>query len=432
MDKTLEEVCKALEKLADSFSSQKNEKRNLSEIHGWHHPSISFLELSDIPRNLAQQIKESSQVIEISEDTKNILQKIPNKLQILQNITVQQILSGNALQAIPAYMTTLEWVSIQIRPLLSWQLVPNMNAVPSQLLHKLDIYKRSIEEISINKEELEKSIQLIQNAKETAESLPADLITLQDARKSIEKNVSESNNNSQKILEFKDQSILDKEIINERLEEAKKLIEQCEEAYKITTTKGLAGAFEVRAKELSKSAWIWVGGLLAALVVGAVIGLERLNLLMATFSSTNPRFSIIIMQSFLSALSLGAPLWFAWLATKQIGQHFKLSEDYAFKASVAKAYEGYRKEAARIDPEFEKRLFDSALTRVDEPPLRLVENHNHGSPWHELFNAKLTNLPSFEELKSFINGLPSDLQNKLSEYLSSKKTSKPTQNEPKE
>lgn len=63
-------------------------------------------------------------------------------------------------------------------------------------------------------------------------------------------------------------------------------------------------------------------------------------------------------------------MWFAWLATKQIGQRFHLAEDYAFKASVAKAYEGYRKEAARIDPEFEARLFGSALTRLDEAPLR--------------------------------------------------------------
>ena len=94
------------------------------------------------------------------------------------------------------------------------------------------------------------------------------------------------------------------------------------------------------------------------------------------------------MQAVLSLLSVGAPLWFAWLATKQIGQRFRLAEDYAFKASVAKAYEGYRKEAARIDPAFEHRLFGSALTRLDEAPLRLVETGTHGSPWHELANSE--------------------------------------------
>jgi len=106
-------------------------------------------------------------------------------------------------------------------------------------------------------------------------------------------------------------------------------------------------------------------------------------------------------------LSVGAPLWFAWLATKQIGQRFRLAEDYAFKASIAKAYEGYRKEAARIDPAFEQRLFDSALTRLDEAPLRLVESGTHGSPWHELANSEAVRraFSAAPELQDKISGL---------------------------
>ena len=104
----------------------------------------------------------------------------------------------------------------------------------------------------------------------------------------------------------------------------------------------------------------------------------------------------------MAIVSLGAPLWFAWLSTKQIGQRFKLAEDYGYKASVAKAYEGYRKEAARIDEELEARLFASALSRVEEAPLRLVEDGGHGSPWHELANSSsfrdaLKNLPDFRD-----------------------------------
>src|SRR5690606_11815180 len=102
----------------------------------------------------------------------------------------------------------------------------------------------------------------------------------------------------------------------------------------------------------------------------------------------------------------GAPLWFAWIATKQINQRFRLSEDYAYKASVAKAYEGYRREAAKIDTIFEARLFSSALERLEEAPLRLVEEEMHGSPWHELFTSKpfrdaLETIPEFRD--SIIN-----------------------------
>lgn len=86
-------------------------------------------------------------------------------------------------------------------------------------------------------------------------------------------------------------------------------------------------------------------------------------------------------------LSVGAPIWFAWLSTKQIGQRFRLSEDYAFKASISKAYEGYRREAHRIDPALESQLLRSALSRLDEQPLRLVESASYGSPWHELMSS---------------------------------------------
>ena len=35
------------------------------------------------------------------------------------------------------------------------------------------------------------------------------------------------------------------------------------------------------------------------------------------------------------------------------------------------------------------RLFSSALSRLDEQPLRLVETATHGSPWHELASSDL-------------------------------------------
>ncbi|MNY46132.1 hypothetical protein D3C86_1812830 [compost metagenome] len=69
-----------------------------------------------------------------------------------------------------------------------------------------------------------------------------------------------------------------------------------------------------------------------------------------------------------------------------MGQRFRLAEDYAFKASVAKAYEGYRNEALALNnPEFAGRLFGVALERLEEAPLRLVANDPmHATPFQEL------------------------------------------------
>jgi hypothetical protein len=146
--------------------------------------------------------------------------------------------------------------------------------------------------------------------------------------------------------------------------------------------------------------WVWVVGLLTALSIGSWLGVGRVELLSNAISTPEPHWGVILMHVVLSILSIGAPVWFAWMATKQIGQRFRLAEDYAFKASVAKAYEGYRKEAARIDPAFEARLFSSALTRLEEAPLRLVEETSHGSPWHELFAS-----PQFQRALSTLPDL---------------------------
>jgi len=434
MDETLELVCDALEDLSDFVASQNKDQRDLVTFLGWHSPAITPEELSNIPRSLASQIRKA-EISEITEDLKESLEGVPEKLALVKAHTVPQFWGGNSPQSIPAYMTTIQWISSLVQPLLYWESFQDPKAMPPMLAKNLRSVKKQLGDISIDKDELLSQIKLIQDATETAETLPADLISLKEARKKVSDLSSESIKDSSKISELKDKSLAHEEQINSKIEQADKLINQCEEAYRVTTTKGLAGAFEERANKLSTSMWVWVGGLLTALSVGAYIGAERLELLTASMSAESPDFGIIAMQFFLSALSLGAPLWFAWLSTKQIGQRFKLSEDYAFKASVAKAYEGYRKEAARIDEAFEARLFSTALTRVEEAPLRLVEENSHGSPWHELvsspeFREAIDNIPEFRD--KFIELAKKGMDSVKDINLIKQKTKKATEQEPEE
>lgn len=386
MIKVLEDVCDALIALGDSIASRAPNKNLFVEIQGWNTPSISFKELGDIPKYLAEQIRNSN-IEELSEYLEESLEDVPRKLQLLTQHTVVQIANGQAAQGIPAYMTTIQWISALVQPNIYWQSVQDPKSMPPMLAKRLSSLRKQLDELSIDKDELLSQIQIIQNAYVAAESLPADLITLKEAREKISVLSDQSIKDADKIEKLKEKSIANEETINNKIEQAGKLIDQCEEAYRVTTTKGLAGAFEDRANRLSKSMWVWVFGLLVALIVGAFIGSERLQSLTLEMKAENANAGIIALQALLSMLSLGAPLWFAWISTKQIGQRFKLSEDYAFKASVAKAYEGYRKEAAKIDPIFEARLFSTALTRVEEAPLRLIDHENHSSPWQELLSS---------------------------------------------
>ncbi|MEM8500204.1 MAG: hypothetical protein AAF542_19470 [Pseudomonadota bacterium] len=399
MDATLEELCSELDDVANAIRELPGGNSILVAQRGWNCPAITMHDLADFPEGLAAQIRMAN-IENISEELESSLTEVASNLALLIQHTVPQINGGNASQAVPAYLATIQWIALKLQPLLYWEIMDDPKSLPPMLAKRLRSVRKQLDEVSINKDELFDQITLIKEATEAAESLPTDLIALRDARKELAELAEYSATDSKKITEMMNNCLDEREIISDGIDKAEKLLSQCEEAYRVTTTKGLAGAFEVRAISLSRSMWAWVIGLLGALSLGVYIGAERLELLNSAMSAVDPNIGVIIVQSFLSVLSLGAPLWFAWLATKQISQRFKLSEDYAFKASVAKAYEGYRREAARIDEAFEARLFSTALSRVEEAPLRLMNEISHGSPWQELISSK-----EFQEALENIPGL---------------------------
>lgn len=230
-------------------------------------------------------------------------------------------------------------------------------------------------------------VERIERAYNAAEQLPTDLESLSEARQRINDLAQGAAEDHVRIADIRGKSDTSRAELDQLLQDAGGVLERCETAYSAATSVGLAAAFSERSASLSKSMWFWVVGLIAALGAGSVLGGRQLHSLSELFNLPNATTSVIVLNLGLSLLSVGAPIWFAWLATKQIGQRFRLSEDYAFKASISRAYEGFRREAARIDKGMEARLLSSALSRLDELPLRLVETATHGSPWHELASS---------------------------------------------
>ena len=104
-----------------------------------------------------------------------------------------------------------------------------------------------------NKEQLEEQIKVINDATEAAETLPTDLQSLKDARGTIEKLSSQSAESQVKISLYEEQSKTASLSLQTKVKEANSIVSQCEEAYRLATSTGLAGAFEHRAKELSTS-----------------------------------------------------------------------------------------------------------------------------------------------------------------------------------
>lgn len=398
MHATLEKLCSSLDSLSKKIIAGFGSDVTLAEHFGWNHPALTKHDLAALPNSISHTLRELNPD-QMDPGLEKIISGIPAKLTILENNNLPHFFSGNGTQAIPQFLIFMDWIQMTLSPLTGWIIMTDTKSMPAQIGKRVRAIQSQLDALIPDKESIEKQISLINDATTAAESLPEDLDSLAKARKKIDTHQTESARLFGQIDKIQKDSELHLKSISERKIEADKLVAQCEEAYKITTSKGLAGAFDERSNKLNISMWLWVGGLLIALGIGAFIGSQRVDMLSGALKDKDPNMLIVWTNLVLSVFSIGAPIWFAWIATKQIAQRFKLAEDYAFKASIAKAYEGYRKEAARIDPQFEARLFSSALTRLEEPPLRVMEHQNFGTPWQELFQST--------EFKDAISQVPS-------------------------
>lgn len=246
-----------------------------------------------------------------------------------------------------------------------------------------------ISNLSPRAQSLSEMVERIEKANAAADQLPVDLESLREAQKTIATILSSVKLDQTKIGTLATTADSDKATLSARVKEAEDIVARCSAAYAASTSHGLAAAFTERSSSLATSMWVWVAGLVIALGLGSWIGSSQLRNFSELIKQPESEPTVVIVNLVLALLSVGATVWFSWMATKQIGQRFRLAEDYAFKASVSRAYEGYRREAANIDEKFVARLFASALSRLDEQPLRLVETTTHGSPWHELTSSDL-------------------------------------------
>ncbi|MEE1612086.1 hypothetical protein [Microvirga sp. CF3016] len=398
MHKSLTNIRQHLEKVVAQLQSTVPNDEPLGNVHNnWGFPGLTRSELIDEAQSLIDRIDEEGGD-EVGEHEAHLNDYI-RRLQHLQQQTIPNIW-GSASAAVPAYIFTLNGLRKALTPVLK----PDEAREVAVRLRKVTTQVRGLEAringLQPRTETLAAMVERIEHAYNAADQLPADLESLAEARHKVAELVENATKDQVRLQGIREHADNIDAQLNKSAEEAEAVLQRCETAYSAATSVGLAAAFTERSSALSISMWIWVVGLVGALFAGSVFGAGRLEALVELFKDPNQPSSVVVPNVILSLLSIGAPIWFAWLSTKQIGQRFRLSEDYAFKASIARAYEGFRREAARVDREMEARLLASALTRLDELPLRLVETESHGSPWHELANSDvvkqaLRTAPSF-------------------------------------
>lgn len=387
MHEKLDAIATALENLGLAITNGWASDATFNETWGWNCPPLSRHDLAAYPERLAARLREAN-LEEVDVETLDLIEEMPRKIALIQANVLPQLWGGNNPVVCNVIMTTIEVFTAQIEPLLGWQTLSDPKSMPSNLAKRVRSLTLQLDQVVINKDELTNTLNLIRDTHEVANNLPVNLDDLKQAQVKLEKANEQAGTLLEKIKGRESESETKLSEIITKGEAADQIVDKCEEGYRITTTKGLAAAFDQRAASLNLSMKFWVFGLIVALVVGSSIASTLFDAMIKLLSAPNVAWGVVTLDLIIAILSVGAPVWFAWMSTKQIGQRFRLAEDYAYKASVAKAYEGYKKEAVALDPDFATRLFSSALTRLEEAPLRLVEEETHGSPWHELFKSK--------------------------------------------
>lgn len=388
MSELLQPVIEQLDAIIDNLKNSITTASAFNVSSGnWSFPGITRDELITRVDDLRKLINDAEVP---SAESEKYITSIVERLIFIRNHTIPQ-LASNAGAVVPALLITLDSIERGLSPLLKD--TKALALKNSQAVKKTTNQVRSIETrlkaLTPRTKSLEDMVSRIERAYDAADQLPTDLETLAEAQSNVKGILDRATTDKIKIEELL-KTIEDLEKgLRDKSKEAEEVLQKCVSAYSSATSLGLAAAFSERSKALDWSMWGWVGGLVISLIIGGFFGSYQLHNLAQELNNPQAHSLNIGINLVLSILSVGGPVWFAWLATKQIGQRFRLSEDYAFKASISRAYEGYRREAARIDESLEKQLLGSALARLDEQPLRLVESDSFGSPWHELLSSEL-------------------------------------------
>ncbi|GAB3468253.1 hypothetical protein GCM10027321_36510 [Massilia terrae] len=386
MNQTLQNILNELTQIVSALQAFPGDQPFSIAQNNWTFPGITKDEL-------VAEVNERIDLIRTRAPTDLGIHEKPigdyvRRLAYLRQATIPNF-PGNPGAGAPAFFITLNGLSKALAPALKTdnEVAQEISQATKRITTRLRAIESRLNDSDPRSEQLTEMVERIEKAYQAADQLPLDLDALSEGRNKLSAILEAAQIDRDSISE--DQvavaAVMARLSTNEA--EAKSVLEACHSAYAAATSQGLAAAFTERSKALATSMWIWTAAFIVALIAGAFFGAQRVHEigeLLKSPAMTNWALSINLL---LAALSVGAPIWFGWMATKQINQRFRLSEDYAFKASVSRAYEGYRREAARIDKDMEARLLASALTRLDEQPLRFVEMDNHGTPWHELASS---------------------------------------------
>lgn len=144
------------------------------------------------------------------------------------------------------------------------------------------------------------------------------------------------------------------------------------------TSAGLAEAYAKRKNAIvdSQGLWKWAFGLgLAITAVVAVCVILFPEFFRPKDISVRDSQLLWIVAALVPKVAvLGAPIWLAAFAAKQLAVRFRLEEDYAYKEALAKSFEGYKNQMTGVTTDgIDGALAGMVLTAMGKAPVDLYE-----------------------------------------------------------
>ncbi len=388
MHQALSALRTQLSAAADALQQFVPGSRGLNLEQNWQFPGISGQELVEDVRGVLELVDDCD-VEDLGPFEERVNDYI-HRLEVLRTQTIPNMLGSHT--AIPSLTMTMEGVRQVVNAISGTDAAKSDEA--RKQLHALRTRLRALDTLLVELESrggpLKEMVTRIEEAHAAADQLPLDMHTLSEAKNQVRGALDQVESDQTHVANILENVQGEMTEIQKNGETAAKVLVEVEKAYAAATSVGLARAFAQRSRQLKISILYWTCGLAAALLLAVYLGSTGAQPLLSLFGLATTKPANALVQALLSALSVSAPVWFAWLATKQIGQRFRISEDYGYKAAVASAYEAFRQEAARVSQDTEASLIKSALEHLNDHPLRLVEKQSPGSPLHELSSKFLT------------------------------------------
>lgn len=326
-----------------------------------------------------------------------VVQDVLDRLQKFAAVDINSFLYSSDSGAV-SFLTFMSNMEEQLFSQFRENEIKGLLTIPLGLNKNLQAAKQRMNKIESESQDLSAKVKSINSAYQASERLQftqseldealADSISTKNSIKKIEVETGLSKDSAASLVSE----------IERIMNFAQAALGKADQAYRAATSQGLAKSFSNKAEALNKSMRVWIFGLVVSLCAGGYIGYLRFPEILKSLVG-QPDWGVVLANIFLGVMGLAPAVWLAWVSTRQIGQRFKLAEDYGYKAALASAYEGYRAEAAHIDPLFQAQLFAIALGRLDEIPLRVLESNMPGSPLHELLQSS--------EFKDAVEKVPS-------------------------